>query len=214
MINKYHYVFIISFLSVCVTLVSCQTKKTPQQISEHFWLGMKTENEALVRKYSLSSSIDETEDITQFKSITKITLGKIIIDGDVAEIETTVTVSSNNKIMDVKLNTYLENNNDIWKVNYRKTVLQLKLNRNMAEVFSDIEEITEEVTEQIEKSVKEIKEKVVPEIKSEIEQAEQELLEKLPELKNVFDKFLEELEKSLEELIPAEKEEEAKTLKT
>lgn len=214
MINKYHTVFFISLLFLCATLISCQLTRTPLQVSEHFWLGMQTKNVALVKKYSLVDSIDESEDLVQFENISATTFGKIIIDGNVAEVETKVTTLLNEKKVDIKLNTYLENNNDAWKVNYRKTVLQLTINQNMAEVFGDIEEITAEITGQIEESVEEIKEKVIPEIKSEIEQAEKEILQKIPELKNVFDEFLRALEKSLEELIPEEEEEEAKTQET
>ncbi len=222
--NRHFYVLL--FL-LCGVLMSCESIRTPMQVSEHFWLGIKTKNIALVKKYSLADSIDETEDLSSLENVTSISFGKIIIDGDYSEIETTLTVSVNEKKVDIKLKTYLKNNNDVWKVDYQKTVLQLIVNQNMAEVFGDIEKMTAEVTEQIEESVKEIKEKVVPEIKSEIEdiqdkvlpeinskieQAEEKLLEKLPEFKNIFDKFLRELEKSLEELMPVE--EEAKTQET
>jgi hypothetical protein len=229
--NKHHYVFLISLLFLCGTLLSCQSSKTPLQVSEHFWLGIQTKNLALVRKYSLADSIDGSEDLAQFENITAAIFGKIIIDGNVAEVETSVTILSNENKVDVKLNTYLENNNDVWKVNYRKTVNKLVFNQNMAEVLGDIQEMTEEITKQIEESVEEfqkkvvpeikskteeIEEKVVPEIRSKIEQAEKELLEQLPELKNIFDEFLRELEKSLEELIPDKKEsrEEVKTQET
>jgi hypothetical protein len=211
--NKYHYVFLIPVLFLFSALLSCQSAKTPLQVSEHFWLGIQTKNVALVKKYSLVNSIDESKGIAQFENVTAVTFGKIIIDGDLAKVETNVTMSSNEKTFDILLQTYLENNNDLWKVNYRKTVLQLEVNRNMAEVFGDIEEMTAEMTEEIEESVEKIKEKIVPEIKSQIEHAEKELLEKLPELKNIFDEFLHELEKSLEELLPPP-EEEAKTQET
>ena len=214
MINKYRTVFFISLLFLCATLMSCQSQKTPLQISEHFWLGMQTKNVALVKKYSLVNSIDESEDLSRFENITAATFGKIIIDGTVAEVETKVLMSSDEKNREITLHTYLQNSNEVWKVNYRKTVLQLVVNQNMAEAFDDIEKITEEITEQIEESVEEIKEKVVPEIKSEIEQVEKDILQKIPELKNIFDEFLHELEKSLEELIPSEKKEEAKTQET
>ncbi len=211
--NKRHYIFLIPLLFLCGALLSCQSTKTPLQVSDHFWLGIQTKNVALVKKYSLVNSIDESEDIAQFENVTAATFGKIIIDGDLAKVETNVTMPSNEKTFDITLQTYLENNNDVWKVNYRKTVLQLEINRNMAEVFGDIEEITAEMTEEIEESVEAIKEKIVPEIKSQIEHAKKELLEKLPELKDIFDEFLHELGKSLEELIPPP-EEEAKTQET
>jgi gas vesicle protein len=203
--NK-HYIYLITILIFCGTLFSCQSTKTPLQVSEHFWLGIKTKNMELVKKYSLANSIDKTEDIAQFENVTDFTFGRIIIDGDVAKIETNVTILSDENVVDIPLNTYLKNNNDVWKVNYKKTVFQLVLRQNANEVFGDIEQITEEIADEIKESIEEIKEKVVPEIKSEIEQVEKEFLEKLPEFKNLFEEFLHDLEESLEEMMPTEKE--------
>lgn len=214
MINRGHAVLFIPLLALFVAQMSCQSKKTPVQVSEHFWLGMKTKNVALVKKYSLVNSIDETEDLAQFDKITDISFGKIIIDGAVAEIETSITATLNQKQLDINLKTYLENHSEVWKVNYRKTVLPLAINQNMAKAFGDIGEITEELSGQIEESVEEIKGKVMPEIKSEIERTEKDIMKKIPELKSMFDEFLRELEKSIEDLMPEEEKEEPKTQET
>jgi len=248
--NKRYYVFFITLLFLCGVLSSCLSTKTPLEVSEHFWLGLKTKNIALVKKYSLVDSIGQSETVEQFKKVTEVTFGRVIIDGDLAEVETKVTIVFDDKSTELTLNTYLENHNDDWKVHYKKTVRQLAMKQNMAEVLGSIQEMTEEITRQIEKTVEEVQEKVVPkikskaeeiqekvipeiqskaeefeekvlpEIKSKIEQVEKELLEQLPALKDVFDEFLRELEKSFEELIPDEEEldkesaEEAKTQET
>lgn len=225
MMNRIPYILIIM---LCGILLSCASSKTPSHISEHFWLGIKTKNIALVKKYSLHSSIDSTEDLAAIEKVSDVSFGKIIIDGDVSEIETTVSLLIDEKNIEVKLKTYLEKNNDAWKVNYRKTMLPLLVNQNMAEMFEGIEAMTEEVTEQIEESVKEIQDKVVPQIKSEledlqekvvpeiestIEQAEKKLIENLPKFKNIFDDILRSLEESLKEMVPVE-EEQPKTQET
>lgn len=227
--NKNAIFSFVTLLFLCITLMSCQSSKTPSEVSEHFWLGMKTKNVALIKKYSLQSSIEESENLAGVDEISKYTFGKIIIDGEIAEIETTVLVSSENKNREITLNTYLENHNEVWKVNYKKTTLQLVVKQSMQEVLGDIDKMTEEITGQIQESVEDIKEKVVPEmkskaeeiqekvipeIKSKIEETEKEVLKKLPELKNIFDEFLHELGKSLEELIPEEKKEDVKTQET
>lgn len=216
MTNKYRCIFFILLLFLCGALLSCQSSKTPLQVSEHFWLGVKTKNVALVKKYSLVVSIDKSEELDQFENITVITFGRRIIDGNLAEVETNVTMSSNEKIRTITLNTYLENNNDAWKVNYRKTVFQLVVKQDMAKIFDDLQEMTEDISAEIKESVEKIKGKIVPKVRSKIEQAEKELLEKLPEFKNIFDEFLHELGKSLEELMSPEKEsgKEVKTQET
>jgi hypothetical protein len=47
-----------------------------------------------------------------------------------------------------------------------------------------------------------------------LEEAEKELRQKLPELKNMIDQFLQDLEKSIEEAMPEPEEEEATTRET
>ena len=216
MTNKYRCIFFIPLLFLCGALLSCQSSKTPLQVSEHFWLGVKTKNVALVKKYSLVASIDKSEELDQFDNITAVIFGRRIIDGNLAEVETNVTMTSNEKIRTITLNTYLEKNNDVWKVNYRKTAFQLAVKQDMAKAFDEFQEMSEEIAAEIKESVDEIKEKIVPEVKSKIEQVEKELLEKLPEFKSIFDEFLHELGKSLEELMDPEKEsgEEVKTQET
>ncbi len=210
--NKQYYFSIITMLIISCALFSCQSSMTPLQVSENFWLGIQQKNIALVKKYSLPDSFNDPDDIEQFPDITAITFGKIIIDADYAEIETSVTILSDEKTMDIPLKTHLINENDIWKVNYEQTILPLMINQEMTDLFGGIQGLTGEFAEEIEKSVEEFKEKAIPEIKSKLEEAEQQLREKLPELKNMIDEFLQELEKSIEEAIPPK--EETKTQQT
>ena len=221
----------VTILLFCGALLSCQSSKTPSQVTEHFWLGIQKKNSALVKKYSLNDSLNESGEVDEFTGVRNINYGKIIIDGDTAEVDTSLNIKLDEKTADISLTTYLKNENDAWKVNYKKTVSQLEANKNVAEIIIDIQEMTEEITKEIETSVEEIKEKVVPqiqsrveqaeqeiqekvipEIQSRVEQAEQEIREKLPELKTIIDEFLHELEESLDELIP--EQEEAKTQQT
>lgn len=220
---------ILIILPFLFLLMSCESNKTPDQVVEHFWLGIKTKNIALVKKYSLVSSIDESESLNSINDVIEANFGKIIIDADVAEIETTVISLIEEEKVEIKLTSYLEMHGDVWKVNFDKTIGQLAVEQNIAEVLNDIEKIKEEMTTQLEESVEEIKEKVVPEInekvediqekvipeiKSELDKAEKEIMESLPELKEIFDDLLKEIEKSIEDMLPKEKEEEVKTQET
>lgn len=210
--NKHNYFYSITLLLIACGLWSCQSLMTPLQVSEKFWTGIQKKNIALVKTYSLSNSGYESDEMTRLPDVTAISFGKIIIDADIAEIETRVTIASNEKTIEIPLKTYLKNENNIWRVSYEKSVLPLKTNQEMTKLLGDMQELTEGIAEEIEESVEEFKDKTLPEIKSKLEQAEQELREKLPELKNKIDEFLRDLEKSLEEAFPAE--EEAKTQQT
>ena len=162
----------------------------------------------------MSGSEIVKDDFEQLPQISAASFGKIIIDADIAEVETNVIVTSEGESADVSITTFLNKENGVWKVNYNQTINPLTINQEMAELFGDINEMTEEFAEEIEESVEEFKEKALPEIKSKLEQAEQELREKLPEIKDMIDDFLHELEKSIEEAMPPPPEEEAKTQQT
>lgn len=226
---KRHLIFLLLSLSLLAMLMSCGSSKTPDQVSEHFWLGIKTKNIALVKKYSLQSSIDKDEDLKKINDVTTFSFGKIIIDADKSEIETTITSVLNGKTIDIKLTTYLEKQSGVWRVNFDKTLGQLAVEQNIAEVLNNIENMKEEMTAQLEESVEVIKEKVVPEInakveeiqeevipeiKSELDKAEKNIMQSLPELKDIFDDLLQRIENSIEEILPKEEKQEVITRET
>lgn len=210
---RQNYIYIITLLSICGGLLSCQSSMTPLQVSEKFWEGIEKKNISLITIYSISDSGYSVDDIKQLPDVSAITFGRIIIDADIAEIETQVTITSDEKNVDIPLKTYLERENDVWRVNYKQSTLLLKTNQGMIELLGGVQELTEDLAEEIEESVEDFKEKAMPEIESKLEQAEEALRDKIPEFKNMLDELLEGLKRSLEKAIPP-KEEKAKTQQT
>ena len=212
-IRTHNPIYIITLLLILSSLLSCQSSMTPLQVSEKFWSGIQKKNISLITIYSISDSGYSADDIKQLPDVSTITFGKIIIDADIAEIQTQVTIASNDKTVDIALKTYLESEDGVWRVNYKQSVLLLKTNQGMIELLGGVQEITEELAEEIEESVEEFKEKTLPEIESQLEQAEETLRDKIPEFKNMLDELLEGLKRSIEEALPPKKEE-PKTRKT
>jgi DNA-directed RNA polymerase subunit L len=212
-IRTHNHIYIITLLFIFSSLLSCQSSMTPLQVSEKFWSGIQKKNISLITIYSISDSGYSADDIKQLPDVNAITFGKIIIDADIAEIQTQVTITSNDKTVDIPLKTYLEREDDVWRVNYKQSVLLLKTNQGMIELLGGVQELTEELAEEIEESVEEFKEKTMPEIESQLEQAEETLRDKIPEFKNMLDELLEGLKRSIEEAFPPKKEE-PKTRKT
>jgi gas vesicle protein len=208
-----NYIYIIMLLFICGGLLSCQSSMTPLQVSEKFWSGIKKKNISLITIYSSSDSGFSADDIKQLPEVTAISYGRIIIDADIAEIETRVTITADGKTINIPLKTYLEREGDVWRVSYKQSVLLLKTNREMSELLDDVQELTEDLAKEIEESVEDFKEKAMPEIESQLEQAEEALRDKIPEFKNMLDELLESLKRSLDKAIPP-KEEEAKTHQT
>ncbi len=211
---RQNYIYIITLLLLCGGLFSCQSSMTPLQVSEKFWEGIKKKNISLITIYSISDSGYSIDDLKQLPDVTAITIGRIIIDADIAEIETQVTITTDEKNVDITLKTYLARDDDIWRVNYKQSILLLKTNQRMIELLGGVKELTEDLAEEIEGSVEEFKEKAMPEIESKLEQAEETLRDKIPEFKNMLDELLDGLKKSLEKAIPPPKEKEAETQQT
>ncbi len=210
---RQNYIYIIMLLFICGGLLSCQSYMTPLQVSEKFWEGIKKKNISLITIYSSSDSDYSAEKIKQLPDISAITFGRIIIDADIAEIETQVTITSDDKTFDIPIKTYLEREDDVWRVNYNQSIVLLKTKQGMTELLGGVQELTEDLAEEIEESVEDFKEKALPEIESKLEQVEEALRNKIPEFKNMIDELLDGLKRSLEQAIPP-KEEEAKTQQT
>lgn len=211
--KRQNYIYIITLLSLCGGLLSCQSSMTPLQVSEKFWEGVEKKNISLITIYSRSDSGYSVDDLKQLPDVSAITFGRIIIDADIAEIETQVTITSDEKNVDIPLKTYLEREDDVWRVNYKQSTLLLKTNQGMIELLGGVQELTEDLAGEIEESVEVFKEKAMPEIESKLEQVEEALRDKIPEFKNMLDELLDGLKRSLEKAIPP-KDEEAKTQQT
>ncbi len=210
---RQNYIYIITLLFICCGLLSCQSSMTPLQVSEKFWEGIEKKNISLITIYSSSDSGYSADDIKQLPDVTTTTFGRIIIDADIAEIDTQVTITSGGKTIDIPLKTYLIRENDVWRVNYKQSILLLKTNQGMIELLGGVQELTEGLAEDIEESVEDFNEKAMPEIESKLKQAEEALRDKIPEFKNMLDELLEGFKRSLEEAIPPKKED-AKTQQT
>jgi len=210
---RINYIYIITLLSICGGLISCQSSMTPLQVSEKFWEGIQKKNISLITIYSITDSGYSVDDVKQLADVSAISFGRIIIDTDIAEIETQVTITTDKKNVDIPLKTYLEREDGVWRVNYKQSILLLKTNQGMIEILGGVQELTEDLAEEIEESVEEFKEKAMPEIESKLEQAEEALRDKIPEFKTMLDELLDGLKRSLEKAIPPE-EEEVKTQQT
>lgn len=201
-------------LSLCGFLLSCQSATSPEDVSKKFWQAVQQQDIEQIKKYSLEDSYSQMTDFGLLAGVEDFSLGKIIIDGDNADIETKVTINTDTKQNVLSISTHLLKQEDNWLVDYESTIAPIMTNKDMAELMGGIEELTDEFTKEVEGSVEEFKNKAVPEIKSKLEQAEQELKEQLPEIKKKIDEFLKDLEKSIQETMPQSQQEDSKTQET
>ncbi|MBT5429999.1 MAG: hypothetical protein HOK89_08770 [Rhodospirillaceae bacterium] len=180
---------------------------TPLQVSMKFWEGIEKKNISLITIYSYSNIGLSIEDINQLLDFSVITFGKIIINKDIAEIETQMTITSDEKDINIPFKTHLHRKSDVWKVNYDESIRSLKTNQGMTELLRSIKKLTEGLADEIDVSIEDIKMKTMPVIESELENIEQRLRKKIPEFKNMLDELLDTIKNSLEKVIPSKKEE-------
>ena len=206
LMNQNNFPCYLKIVLFAFILTSCQISASPDKVSDKFWQSVQQQNLDAIKKHSLKESIPENMDVKKLSGVQNYSFGKILIDGDNAEIETLVSVKNANKQNNISLTTKLLQHDGMWLVDFESTVSPLMINNEVAELMGGIEDLTEEFAKQVEGSVEEFKKKAIPEIKSKLEEAEQELKEKLPEIKGKIDEFLKELEKSIQEAFPEQKE--------
>ncbi len=185
-----------------VVLTGCQPQPSPESIATTFWKAAVNNNSLIMKRLCSAATYDDSDDFSRLHTVTAFQLGKIVIDGDSAEIETRLFFDNPEQPIDIT--TYLVREDNEWKIDYQRSVSFLSMNREMTELIDDIETLAQELAEQVEGSVEEFTEKALPEIRSRINDAEQELGQQLQEIKKKVDEFLDELERSLEESRPAE----------
>ena len=83
----------IFYLSLTVILISCQQKPGPEQVSTLFWQAVKNNDAEAMQRYSTVKAMPERQDGNNLPNVEQAQLGRIIIDGDEAEIETRLTLS-------------------------------------------------------------------------------------------------------------------------
>ncbi len=217
MMSRRKTTFILLFLScICLFITSCNEGLYPIDVAEGFWRAVKNKDTKAIQKYSTNNSLKEDELGENILPLDEITLGKTVIDGDSAWVDTTVTISGDRPFT-IPLRTELIRENKRWKVDYDATIklvshgsavsnvinsirnmskdLAAELNQSMEEMQKAIPEVTEELNQ----SMEEIQ-KTIPEVVEEVQKIEESLLEHIPELKKQIEEFVRDLKDAIEEL--------------
>jgi hypothetical protein len=178
---------------------------TPLQVSMKFWEGIKKKNISLITIYSYSDTEFSVNYMNQLLNFSAINFGRIIINKNIAEIETRVTSVSDGENMDILFRTYLHRKNDIWKVNYDESIHSLKTRQEMIKLLRNIHQLTENLAYELEVSVEDIKLKIMPMIQSKLKNIEERLQKKMPEFKNTLNELSDAIKRLLENVTSPEK---------
>ena len=202
---RQNIILIITLICIFSGLSSCQPSMTPLQVSMKFWEGIKKKNISLITIYSYSDTEFSVDYMNQLLNFSAINFGRIIINKNIAEIETRVTSVSDGENMDILFRTYLHRKNGIWKVNYDESIHSLKTRQEMTKLLRNIQQLTENLAYELEVSVEDIKLKIMPMIQSKLKNIEERLQKKMPEFKNTLNELSDAIKRLLENVTSPEK---------
>jgi len=199
MVNRRKTTFKLIFItSICLFMTGCAEGLYPIDVSEGFWRAVKDKDIKAIERYSTEDSLTGDELSENILPLDEIVLGKTVIDGDGAWVDTTVTISGD-KPYTLPIKTVLIRDKRQWKVDYQATMKWVSKGSSVYSVISGIRNMSEALAEELNQSMEDIQ-KAIPEIKEEVEEIEESLLEHVPELKKQIKEFVEDLEEAIKDL--------------
>lgn len=182
-------------LAVVFILNGCMENLPPVEVSERFWTAVQNKDAGTVHKY-ISSEAHAQNDLTaNLLPIDRFTLGKTIIDGEMAWVDTTVVISGDQPFT-VPLKTVLLQENKQWKVDYDATVSSISGGNDLARLLGHLNDLGIQFSDQLNRSLVEMQ-KALPEVQKELEKLEENMKQKLPELQQQLEEFVRQLEEAL-----------------
>jgi len=171
--------------SLLFMLSGCQTVLTPEQVTLAFWEAMAQGNLESARKHATQ----ETQHlVTKQQNLEGASLktGEVVIDGPNATVSTIMTLKKPENNKHLSFNTVLLKENDLWKVDYQRTLNNL-LNLPFGELFKSLQAIGDAINKELEQQI--------PLFEKQIKSFSEELIRQLDEFR-----------RNLEKSIPPEKQ--------
>lgn len=185
-------------LTVVFYTTGCMTNMSPLEVSDGFWQGIKNRDTAAVSRYVTSASRESFKQQDPARSILpikQVTLGRTVIEGERAWIDTTVEVAGD-KPFHMSVRTVLQQEDRQWKVDYNATVASITNDSDLGRALDDISKLSKQFTDKLNQSLDQAQ-KALPEIEREIGKIESELRQKLPELRQHMEELMRQLEEAL-----------------
>lgn len=185
-------------LMLTVLLGACsEPVKTPLETADAFWKAVVKKDVSEIESLSLPNSLPEDLDEANIVAISNASFGKILIDGTKAEVETRITIASDEPVA-LPINTLMTEDEDGWKVDYRATVSAVNMQSPINDLLKELKVFGKEFSRQFDHSMDEL-DQAMPELQREIGRMGETFKERVPELKQQFESLAEELQKAIED---------------
>ncbi|TVL98953.1 MAG: hypothetical protein CV087_19890 [Candidatus Brocadia sp. WS118] len=187
--GRLHWGWVCLALLIITFTSGCRLDKPPQEVAQCFWDAMKVQDVENGRKYATTSTrtlVDTSGE--QFKDAV-VTFGKIVIDGDLTTIDTTVRLQKHGTETSIPFQTILVKEDGEWRVDYAQTKETIKEDDSFSGITKNLQELGGKLTKRMDEALGEIKQKI-PEYE-----------EKMKKLGDVASKKMDEaLQRSMEEI--------------
>lgn len=184
-----------------LALSACSRPLPPEDVADRFWRAVTAQSAGKIRRYVRAADRAALAGDPSILPVSSHALGRIVIEGDEATVETEVTLDGDHPVT-VNVDTVLVREDAHWRVDYEATVDDISTQSELARVIDQIENFGDALKDGIDKSVDEMK-RVVPEIEKQISRIESEIEQRVPELRERLEEFSKQIEEALK-LPPAE----------
>ena len=185
-----------SILIICLsTLQACSKPDTPDLVAQKFWVAVSAGEAKQVKKFVSAKDKATLQSLDEVLPIDSVSFGKIVIDGTLASVDTTVSLAGDQPA-DLPINTHLVQENEQWVVDYDRTMQTMLAAGQVAAVINQFKDIGIAIKKGIGQSVNEFQQ-ALPEIEQGLTEMEQQIEQAVPKLKSRFEQFSRELEQAL-----------------
>lgn len=148
---------VLPFLLLGLTLLlsGCLGPKTPQAVTQAFWQAVVENHADDVAKYSTLADPKAFDGFGQHWGGFTPALGKIVIDGDQASVETRFAAPAGSEKASREVTTYLVREKGEWKVDY-KTTAQAVQGGALGVLFGRLNQLGGELSKSLDASVKDL----------------------------------------------------------
>ncbi len=186
-------------LLLLTLLGGCNTQPaTPMMVAQEFWAAVEADDVKRIRRQILADQAAANAGAQGVTPVTATQLGRTVIDGNRATIDTRVTLAADSDA-EVALSTILVFEQEAWKVDYERTMDSLARRGAVAETLAELRDFGAALGEGINQSVDEF-ERALPEIRAGVEESIGEIQRALPEIEAGVERSIDTVRDQLPEI--------------
>ncbi|PXX07532.1 hypothetical protein [Nitrosomonas ureae] len=170
---------LIVILSLLFLFNGCQTTLSPEQTTTAFWKAMVNGELETARKYTTRETQDLVIKQENIMGASLEKTGVIVIDGPDAKVATMIMLKNHESNKPLTFDTVLLKEDDVWKVDYQKTLTNLSI-LPFGEVINSLRAIGDVINKKLEQQI--------PLFENQVKSFSDELIRQLNEFRHQLEK--------------------------